>query len=85
MAGLARARAHVKRLGHPKVGPQVEATVRAGRAKGKGIRKIAGELEDWRRNPNPSILIVRTAAAPLWKHPRSKACQVPDSLGVYLA
>jgi len=44
MAGLARARAHGKRLGRPRVGPKVEAAVRAARAKGTGIRKIAGEL-----------------------------------------
>jgi DNA invertase Pin-like site-specific DNA recombinase len=43
-AGLARARAQGKRLGRPKVGPKVEAAVRAARAKGKGIRKIASEL-----------------------------------------
>jgi DNA invertase Pin-like site-specific DNA recombinase len=43
-AGLARARAQGKRLRHPKVGPKVEAAVRAARAKGKGIRKIASEL-----------------------------------------
>jgi DNA invertase Pin-like site-specific DNA recombinase len=43
-AGLERARAQGKRLGRPTVGPKVEAAVRAARAKGKGIRKIAGEL-----------------------------------------
>ena len=43
-AGLARARAQGKRLGRPKVGPKVEAAVRAARAKGKGIRRIASEL-----------------------------------------
>lgn len=43
-AGLARARAQGKRLGRPKVGPTVEVAVRAARAKGKGIRKIASEL-----------------------------------------
>ena len=43
-AGLARARAQGKQLGRPRVGPKVEAAVRAARAKGKGIRKIASEL-----------------------------------------
>ncbi len=44
-AGLARARAQGKRLGRPSVGPKVEAAVRASRATGKGIRKIASELK----------------------------------------
>lgn len=44
-AGLARARAQGKRLGRPQVGPKVEAAVRAARAKGTGIRKIASELK----------------------------------------
>jgi DNA invertase Pin-like site-specific DNA recombinase len=44
-AGLARARAQGKRLGRPRVGPKVEAAVRAARERGKGIRKIASELK----------------------------------------
>lgn len=43
-AGLARARAQGKRLGRPKVSLEVEARVRAIRAQGKGIIKIAREL-----------------------------------------
>jgi DNA invertase Pin-like site-specific DNA recombinase len=43
-AGLARARAQGKTLGRPRVGADVEAAVRAAKATGKGIRKIAGEL-----------------------------------------
>jgi DNA invertase Pin-like site-specific DNA recombinase len=43
-AGLARARAQGKQLGRPRVSAEVEAAVRAARAAGKGIRKIAGEL-----------------------------------------
>jgi DNA invertase Pin-like site-specific DNA recombinase len=43
-AGLARARAQGKQLGRPRVSADVEAAVRAARAAGKGIRKIAGEL-----------------------------------------
>ena len=43
-AGLARARAQGKTLGRPRVAPEVEAAVRAAKATGKGIRKIAGEL-----------------------------------------
>jgi DNA invertase Pin-like site-specific DNA recombinase len=43
-AGLARARAQGKRLGRPRVSADVEAAVRAARASGKGIRRIAAEL-----------------------------------------
>src|SRR6266404_2896636 len=43
-AGLARAKAQGKTLGRPRVAPDVEAAVRAARATGKGIRKIASEL-----------------------------------------
>jgi DNA invertase Pin-like site-specific DNA recombinase len=43
-AGLARARAQGKRLGRPRVTAEGEASVRAAKATGKGIRKIAGEL-----------------------------------------
>jgi DNA invertase Pin-like site-specific DNA recombinase len=44
-AGLARAKAQGRRLGRPRVGPKIEAAVRAARARGKGIRKIASELK----------------------------------------
>ena len=43
-AGLKRARAQGKTLGRPKVGPKVEAAVRASRETGKGIKSIAREL-----------------------------------------
>ena len=44
-AGLARARANGKRMGRPRVGPEVEKTIRlALRHSNKGIRKIAREL-----------------------------------------
>ena len=42
-AGLARARAQGKVLGRPRVGPRVEAIVRALRAKGRGIHATARE------------------------------------------
>ena len=42
-AGLARARAQGKVLGRPRVSARVEATVRALRAKGRGIHAIARE------------------------------------------
>jgi len=42
-AGLARARAQGKVLGRPRVGSRIEATVRALRAKGRGIHAIAKE------------------------------------------
>jgi len=41
-AGLARAKA--KRLGGPRIDPQVEKRIRMLRSKGYGILKIAGEL-----------------------------------------
>jgi DNA invertase Pin-like site-specific DNA recombinase len=43
-AGLARARAQGKTLGRPKVDASVEKAVKALRAKGRGIRKVAAEL-----------------------------------------
>jgi DNA invertase Pin-like site-specific DNA recombinase len=43
-AGMARAKAQGKHVGRPTVGAKVEAAVRAARAKGKGIRRIAREL-----------------------------------------
>lgn len=43
-AGLDRARALGKRLGRPSVGPKVEAAIRAARAKGTGIKRIARDL-----------------------------------------
>jgi DNA invertase Pin-like site-specific DNA recombinase len=44
-AGLARAKANVKRLGRPRVGQEVEDAIRLAMTKGdKGIRKIASEL-----------------------------------------
>jgi DNA invertase Pin-like site-specific DNA recombinase len=42
-AGLARARAQGKVLGRPRVSSRIEATVRALRAKGRGIHAIAKE------------------------------------------
>jgi DNA invertase Pin-like site-specific DNA recombinase len=43
-AGLKRARTQGKTLGRPRVGPKVEAAVRASREAGNGIKKIAREL-----------------------------------------
>jgi DNA invertase Pin-like site-specific DNA recombinase len=43
-AGLSRARTQGKRLGRPPVGPKVEAAVRAARAKGMGMQRIARDL-----------------------------------------
>ncbi len=43
-AGLRRARAQGKRLGRPKVGEHVEASVRRLRGRGNGIKAIAREL-----------------------------------------
>jgi DNA invertase Pin-like site-specific DNA recombinase len=43
-AGLARAKAQGKRLGRPRIDSTIEVTVRALRADGKGILKIAKEL-----------------------------------------
>jgi len=42
MAGLARAKAQDKKLGRPEVSDKVKAAIRRERAKGYGIRKIAG-------------------------------------------
>ena len=43
-AGLARARKEGKRLGRPKVAKKVEKAIRAARAEGKGINRIATDL-----------------------------------------
>ena len=43
-SGLVRAKSKGKRLGRPRVSPDVERAVIASRAEGKGIRKIADEL-----------------------------------------
>lgn len=43
-AGLARAKAAGKRLGRPKVGPDIEAAVAARLAEGAGILKVAKEI-----------------------------------------
>lgn len=44
-AGLARARSNGKRLGWPRVDPEVEGAIRHAPSRGdKGIRKIAREL-----------------------------------------
>jgi DNA invertase Pin-like site-specific DNA recombinase len=43
-AGLARAKAQGKVLGRPKVSPEVEKRVRAARARGAGMMRIAREL-----------------------------------------
>ncbi|MGE0119905.1 MAG: recombinase family protein [Dongiaceae bacterium] len=43
-AGLARARAQGKRLGRPRIGEPTEEAVRAARATGKGIHRIARDL-----------------------------------------
>ena len=43
-AGLARAKADGTKLGRPKVAGATEAAIRAARAEGKGIQKIAKEL-----------------------------------------
>jgi DNA invertase Pin-like site-specific DNA recombinase len=43
-AGLARAKAQGKKLGRPKVAPQVELRIKELRSKGLGIRRVAREL-----------------------------------------
>jgi DNA invertase Pin-like site-specific DNA recombinase len=43
MAGLARAKAQGKAIGRPKVNGQIEKKVRALRAEGKGIKRVAKE------------------------------------------
>jgi DNA invertase Pin-like site-specific DNA recombinase len=43
-AGLARAQASGKGLGRPRVGDAIEAEIRAELASGKGLRKVAREL-----------------------------------------
>ncbi len=43
-AGLARARKEGKRLGRPKVSRKIEQRIRAARAEGKGINRIATDL-----------------------------------------
>jgi DNA invertase Pin-like site-specific DNA recombinase len=43
-AGLARARANGKRLGRPKIAAGTEDAIRAGLARGAGIRKVAAAL-----------------------------------------
>lgn len=43
-AGLARAVARGKRLGRPRVSPEVESAIRSARESGKGIRAIAAQL-----------------------------------------
>ena len=43
-AGLARARKEGKTLGRPKVAKKVEKAIRAARAEGKGINRIASDL-----------------------------------------
>lgn len=44
-AGLSRARAEGKRLGRPRLGPEIEAKIRVERRKGTGIRRIAAQLK----------------------------------------
>jgi DNA invertase Pin-like site-specific DNA recombinase len=43
-SGLARARAEGRRLGRPRVGPEVEAAILRERASGKGMRRIAATV-----------------------------------------
>ena len=43
-AGLTRAKAKGKKLGRPKVSPEVENKIKELRSTGKGIRKISSEL-----------------------------------------
>jgi DNA invertase Pin-like site-specific DNA recombinase len=43
-AGLARAKAEGKRLGRPKVAPEIERAIKKARARGMGMLKIAREL-----------------------------------------
>jgi DNA invertase Pin-like site-specific DNA recombinase len=45
MAGLARARKEGKRLGRPPISPAAQKAILLERKKGKGIRKIASELQ----------------------------------------
>lgn len=45
MSGLARARSEGKRLGRPRVGPEVEAAILRERANGKGMRRVAQDLK----------------------------------------
>ncbi|MGE3335519.1 MAG: recombinase family protein [Rhodospirillaceae bacterium] len=44
-SGLARARAEGRRLGRPRVGPDVEAAILRERANGKGMRRVAKDLK----------------------------------------
>jgi len=44
-AGLARARASGKRLGRPRVGDTIEAEIRKALEAGKGMRKVAREVQ----------------------------------------
>jgi len=44
-SGLARARAEGRRLGRPRVGPEVEAAILRERASGKGMRRVAQDLK----------------------------------------
>ena len=44
-SGLARAKAEGRRLGRPKVGPDVEAAILRERANGKGMRRVAKDLK----------------------------------------
>lgn len=44
-SGLARAKAEGRRLGRPRVGPEVEAAILRERANGKGMRRVAKDLK----------------------------------------
>lgn len=44
-SGLARAKAEGRRLGRPRVGPDVEAAILCERANGKGMRRVAKDLK----------------------------------------
>ncbi len=45
VALLARAKAEGRRLGRPRVGPEVEAAILRERANGKGMRRVAKDLK----------------------------------------
>ncbi len=44
-SGLARAKAEGRRLGRPRVGPEVETAILRERASGKGMRRLARDLK----------------------------------------
>jgi DNA invertase Pin-like site-specific DNA recombinase len=64
MAGLARAKAQDKKLGPPEVSDRVKAAIRRKRARGYGIRKIAGLVSCGVRTVQKVITTTQKATAP---------------------